>query len=61
MSAQIPTGVRCLVGQPTGERATVEERFTDAFAKWAMDDLGVNGTVGYRILPPVPTGISANA
>jgi hypothetical protein len=52
--AQIPTGVRCLPGQPTGACATVAERFADTFAKWAMDDLGVNGTVGYRILPPVP-------
>lgn len=54
LDAQIPTGVRCPPGQPTGACATVEERFADTFAKWAMDDLGVNGTVGYRILPPVP-------
>ncbi|MEA2182675.1 MAG: hypothetical protein QOF69_1860 [Solirubrobacteraceae bacterium] len=54
LDAQIPSGVRCLPGQPTGSCATVQERFADTFAKWAMDDLGVNGTVGYRILPPVP-------
>jgi hypothetical protein len=54
LDAQIPSGVRCLPGQRTGSCATVQERFADTFAKWAMDDLGVNGTVGYRILPPVP-------
>lgn len=54
LDAQIPSGVRCVPGQPTGSCATVQERFADTFAKWAMDDLGVNGTVGYRILPPVP-------
>jgi hypothetical protein len=54
LDAQIPAGVRCRPGQPTGACATVQERFADTFAKWAMDDLGVNGTVGYRVLPPVP-------
>jgi hypothetical protein len=54
LDAQIPTGLRCVPGQPTGACATVQERFADTFAKWAMNDLGVNGTVGYRILPPVP-------
>ena len=54
LDEQIPTGERCLPGRPTGACAPVAERFADTFAKWAMDDLGVNGTVGYRILPPVP-------
>lgn len=54
LDAEIPTGERCRPGQPTGACATVAERFADTFAKWAMDDLGVHATVGYRILPPVP-------
>jgi hypothetical protein len=57
LNAQIPTGERCLPGQPTGACAPVAERFADTFAKWAMNDLGVNGTVGYRILPPVPISV----
>jgi len=56
LDAYIPTGELCRPGEPTGACATVQERFADTFAKWAMDDLGVYGTVGYRILPPVPIG-----
>jgi hypothetical protein len=54
LDAKIPAGINCIRGRPSGSCAPVEERFADTFARWAMDDITINGTVGYRILPPVP-------
>lgn len=54
LDAEIPTGINCIPGRSTSTCPPIEERFADTFARWAMDDISINGTVGYRILPPVP-------
>jgi len=55
LDRDIPVGENCRGdGQTVGACAPIEERFADTFSKWAVDDLGVNLSSGYRILPPVP-------
>ena len=36
----------------TGSSATREERFAESFAKWALDDIGVDVYLGYAVPPP---------
>lgn len=47
----IPRGYGCDDGV-SGSCATREERFAESFAKWAMDDIGVNLSLGYKVPPP---------
>jgi hypothetical protein len=55
LDRDIPIGENCRrEGPVVGACAPIEERFADTFSKWAMDDLGVNLSSGYRILPPIP-------
>ena len=54
LDAKIPTGINCIPGRSTSTCPPIAERFADTFARWAMDDISINGTVGYRVLPPVP-------
>jgi hypothetical protein len=55
LDQDIPIGESCQRDGPVvGACAPIEERFADTFSKWAMNDLGVNLSSGYRILPPVP-------
>jgi hypothetical protein len=51
LDAGIPAGVGC-EGGLFGGCATREERFAESFAKWALDDIGVNLDIGYKVPPP---------
>ena len=52
LDAGIPLGYACRPGESTGACATREERFAETFAKWASGDIGVNVSLGYKVLPP---------
>lgn len=52
LDAGIPHGYQCEPGQPTGSCAPREERFAESFAKWAMNDIGVDIYIGYMVPPP---------
>ena len=52
LDAGIPVGYACKPGEPTGACATREERFAETFAKWATGDIGINVSLGYKVLPP---------
>ena len=52
LDAGIPLGYACKPGEPTGACATREERFAETFAKWATGDIGINVSLGYKVLPP---------
>lgn len=51
LDAGIPAGYGCDHGRLGGCTAPVE-RFAESFAKWAMDDIGVNLDIGYKVPPP---------
>lgn len=51
LDAGIPRGYGCDNGV-SGSCAVREERFAESFAKWAMDDIGLNLDLGYKIPPP---------
>lgn len=51
LDAGIPRGYGCEQGR-TGACAEPEERFAESFSKWAMDDIGVNLEIGYKVPPP---------
>jgi hypothetical protein len=52
LDAGIPAGWGCDQGQ-TGACAPRPERFAESFAKWAMNDIGVDLYIGYKV--PQPT------
>jgi hypothetical protein len=52
LDAGIPQGYACRPGEPTGACATREERFAETFAKWALGDIGINVSLGYKVPPP---------
>ncbi len=52
LDAEVPRGYGCADGV-TGSCAPQRERFAETFAKWAMDDIGLNLEIGYRVPPPV--------
>lgn len=47
----IPRGWGCEEGV-TGSCAIREERFAESFAKWAMNDIGADINIGYKVPPP---------
>ena len=51
LDAGIPAGWGCENGM-LGACADREERFAESFAKWALDDIGVNLDIGYKVPPP---------
>lgn len=51
LDAGIPRGYGCEDGVG-GSCAAPEERFAESFAKWALDDIGVNLSIGYKVPPP---------
>lgn len=51
LDAGVPRGYGCEQGR-TGACAAPEERFAESFAKWAMNDVGVNLEIGYQVPPP---------
>jgi hypothetical protein len=54
LDAAIPPGYPCSTvddGTCAG-RSAREERFAETFAKWAMNDIGINLEIGYRVPPP---------
>lgn len=51
LDAGIPRGYGCENGV-SGSCAIREERFAESFAKWAMNDIGINLDLGYKIPPP---------
>ena len=52
LDAPIPTGYACGPGEVTSACATREERFAETFAKWASGDIGINVSLGYKVMPP---------
>jgi hypothetical protein len=54
LAAGVPTGYGCDQGV-SGACATRDERFAESFAKWAMNDIGVDLNIGYKIMPPEPS------
>jgi len=52
LDAKVPRGYECPPGVPVSACAPQEERFAETFAKWAMDDIGVDIYIGYGVLPP---------
>ncbi len=59
LDAGIPAGYGCDGGR-LGACAQPAERFAESFAKWAMDDIGVNLDLGYKVPPPaLPLGVWA--
>jgi hypothetical protein len=52
LDAGIPAGYACEPGERTGSCAEVPERFAESFAKWAMNDIGVDIYIGYKVPPP---------
>jgi hypothetical protein len=51
LDAGIPPGIGCDDGL-LGGCASRQERFAESFAKWALDDIGVNLDIGYKVPPP---------
>jgi hypothetical protein len=51
LDSGIPPGLGCDEGV-MGGCAQREERFAETFAKWALDDIGVNLDIGYKVPPP---------
>jgi hypothetical protein len=51
LDAGIPRGYACEEGN-RGSCAIREERFAESFAKWAMNDIGVDLYIGYKVPPP---------
>jgi hypothetical protein len=51
LDAGIPRGYAC-EDEVRGSCAVREERFAESFAKWAMNDIGVDLDVGYKVAPP---------
>jgi hypothetical protein len=51
LDAGVPAGLGCEEGV-LGGCADREERFAETFAKWALDDIGVNLNIGYKVPPP---------
>lgn len=51
LDAGIPRGYGCEDGLG-GACAGTAERFAESFAKWAMDDIGVDLSIGYKVPPP---------
>jgi hypothetical protein len=54
LAAGIPAGYGCDQGI-SGACATPDERFAESFAKWAVGDIGMDLTVGYKVMPPEPS------
>lgn len=54
LDAGVPAGWGCDGGH-SGACAVREERFAESFAKWAMNDIGVDLYIGYRVPPPGPS------
>lgn len=54
LDAGVPRGWGCDDGH-SGACATRPERFAESFAKWAMNDIGVDLFIGYRVPPPEPS------
>jgi hypothetical protein len=54
LDAGIPRGYACERGG-VGSCAIREERFAESFAKWAMNDIGVDLYIGYKVAPPTLT------
>jgi hypothetical protein len=54
LDAGIPRGYACEQGG-RGSCAIREERFAESFAKWAMNDIGVDLYIGYKVAPPTLT------
>ena len=52
LDAEVPPGQPCAAGTRQGSCAGVGERFAETFAKWAMNDIGVNLYIGYAVPPP---------
>ncbi len=55
LDAGVPPGYPCGTAGDDGScigRSAREERFAETFAKWAMDDIGVNLGIGYKVPPP---------
>jgi hypothetical protein len=51
LDAGIPAGYGCEQGL-AGACAAPAERFAESFAKWAMNDIGVDLNIGYKVPPP---------
>ncbi|HEX7298266.1 MAG TPA: hypothetical protein VF257_04620, partial [Solirubrobacteraceae bacterium] len=51
LDAGIPAGWGCDQGN-MGACANRDERFAETFAKWALGDIGVNLSIGYKVPPP---------
>ena len=58
LDAGIPAGLGLRGGQARAACASREERFAESFAKWALDDIGVNLDIGYKVPPPSPRSTS---
>ena len=52
LDAAVPAGAPCPPGTPIGACAPEAERFAETFAKWAMNDIGVDLFIGYAVPPP---------
>jgi hypothetical protein len=52
LDASVPRGYGCEPGEPTGACASRSERFAETFAKWAMNDIGADIYLGYKVPPP---------
>lgn len=55
LDAGVPPGYPCGTAGDDSSclgRSAREERFAETFAKWAMDDIGVNLGIGYKVPPP---------
>jgi hypothetical protein len=53
LDAGVPPGLPCPAGTRIGSCAPEEERFAESFAKWAMNDLGLDLYIGYAVPAPV--------
>jgi len=51
LDAMVPAGWVCEEGH-VGACAQREERFAESFAKWAVNDIGVGLSIGYKVPPP---------
>ncbi len=52
LDAGTPPGLPCPAGTPIGACAPRAERFAESFAKWAMNDIGIDLYIGYAVPPP---------
>jgi hypothetical protein len=54
LDAAVPPSYPCTAAGDSScaGRSDREERFAETFAKWAMDDIGTNLEIGYRVPPP---------